>query len=118
VGLVLIFGGACSANIPVAIAGGVSAAIGAVLLIIWGLTCGRSAGCRVFQALIALLMIATVIMAFIALIFGILAIFEIGAPCFIGAIIDLGILGVLTTVLTWIFYGIGCRWRVGATFPV
>lgn len=118
IGLVLIFGGACSVNIPVAVGGGVMAAIGAVLLIIWALTCGRALGCRIFQALIALLMVATVIMGFIALIFGILAIFEIGAPCFVGAIIDLGILGVLTTVLTWIFYGIGCRWRVGGTFPV
>lgn len=117
-GLVLIFGSACSGNIPGLVVGLGLALTGAAVLIAWALTCGQAAGCSIFQSVLAILYLLTVILGFLAVIFGILAIFEIGVPCLLGALIDLAIVGTVSTILTWIFLGMGCQWQVGETFPV
>lgn len=112
VGLVLIFGGACASNVPVAVLGGVLAVAGAALLIAWAILCaGFAGGCRMLQQLIELLSIIEIVLTILAIVFGILSIFEIGLPCLIGTVIDWGIVGFLIAVLTLIFGQLGCQFR-------
>ena len=112
IGLVLIFGGACASNVPVAIVGGVLAVAGAALLIAWAILCaGFAGGCRVLQQLIELLSLIEIALTILAVIFGILSIFEIGIPCLLGTVIDWGIVGFLIAVLTLIFGQLGCQFR-------
>jgi hypothetical protein len=112
VGLVLIFGGACSSNVLVAVIGGGLAVAGAALLVAWALMCaGFAGGCRLLQRLIELLSFFEILLTILAVIFGILSIFEIGLPCLIGTLIDWGIVGSLIAVLTLIFAQLRCRFR-------
>ncbi|GIV60119.1 MAG: hypothetical protein KatS3mg043_1208 [Rhodothermaceae bacterium] len=112
VGLVLVFGGACASNVVVAGIGIGLAVAGAALLILWALCCAPAAGgCRLLQQLIELLSLLEIALTVIAVIFGILSIFEIGLPCLIGTVIDWGIVGFLIAVLTLIFGQIGCQFR-------
>ncbi|RMF55546.1 MAG: hypothetical protein D6746_13465, partial [Bacteroidetes bacterium] len=88
------------------------AVAGAALLILWALMCAPAAGgCRLLQQLIELLSLIEIVLTVIAIIFGILSIFEIGLPCLIGTVIDWGIVGFLIAVLTLIFGQIGCQFR-------
>ncbi|NKN80867.1 hypothetical protein HF633_13980, partial [Weissella cibaria] len=109
---VLVFGGACASNVVVAGIGIGLAVAGAALLILWALCCAPAAGgCRLLQQLIELLSLLEIALTVIAVIFGILSIFEIGLPCLVGTVIDWGIVGFLIAVLTLIFGQIGCQFR-------
>lgn len=122
VGLALIFAGFCSGNIPLAIVGGVLAALGFGLLVAWALLCGiRGRGCDALRALILFLSWLAIVLGVIAAVFGVIALIcaQIASPtgwlallcslpgaCGIGAVIDFGIVGVLLAVLTVIYFAI------------
>lgn len=115
-GLVLIWGGMCSANIAVAIGGGASAALGFALLVTWMLFCAaaNNLGCtqlaglfHILGAIQALLLtvggifgIITLVCGYITAPTGILEILcGLPAACWLGAAIDFGIVGALMIVL-------------------
>jgi hypothetical protein len=107
-GLALILGGACSGAAPVAIAGGILAGIGAVLLVVWAIVCTRAAGgCFEFQRLLEVLALLDIVFGIFAVIFWLTGM----APCLLGALIDLGIISTLGAILLLIFFQIGCRTR-------
>lgn len=118
-GLVLIWAGMCTGNIPLAISGGVLAVVGIGLLIAWAFLCGtRRGGCRIFARLLQLLSILTIILGIVSAIFGAIAavcavitspgviteiICALPGACGLGAVIDFVLSGFLTAVLFLIF---------------
>ena len=122
VGLVLVIGGACSAN-PVIIGVGIAlAVIGAGLLILWALFCAPSAGCRVFERLIGTINLLIAAFGVIAVILGVIAAIAaasgnpLGLGCVGAAVSDAGYLALLNLILLWIFLGQGCVWQADNPF--
>ena len=119
IGLVLIWAGMCTGNIPMAVAGGVMAVVGMALLIAWAFLCGtKRGGCRIFARLLQILSIITIIFGIISAIFGVIAavcavvtspgviteiICAIPGACGLGAVIDFVLSGFLTAILALIF---------------
>lgn len=119
IGLVLIWAGMCTGNVPMAVVGGVLAVVGIALLIAWAFLCGtKRGGCRIFARLLQLLSFLTIILGIVSAIFGVIAavcavvtspgvitelICAIPGACGLGAAIDFLLSGFLTAVLFLIF---------------
>jgi hypothetical protein len=119
IGLVLIWAGMCTGNVPMAVVGGVLAVVGMALLIAWAFLCAtKRGGCRIFARLLQILSIITIIFGIFSAIFGVIAavcavitspgviteiICAIPGACGLGAVIDFVLSGFLTAILALIF---------------
>ncbi|WP_395666123.1 hypothetical protein [Methylocella sp.] len=106
VGCVLILAGACSGAPALAGVGVALALAGALVLGLWAAFCAPfNGGCLLLQRLIEAFELAAIGLPIIAALFALLGM----APCAIGVVIDLGLVGATLAILNRIFRAVGCR---------
>jgi hypothetical protein len=111
VGLGAVLGGACANIVPLEIVGAIVAAIGAAIIVAWAFLCPSVDRCFILRNIINMLGILVIALAILGLIGPIIAgIFfpnpEIG--CFVGALIDTGIVGTTLVILLWVAQSLRC----------
>ena len=102
-GAIIIIIGACLNYPYVIVAGGIVAAVGITLLVIWGILCARDS-CETLRFLIILFSFLSVIMPIVAALLAATG----SAPCSIGALVDSGVFGTVLGILNGIAGWTGC----------